>query len=237
MTMRQIFGATTARRQEGEEHWISVSDLMSGLMMVFLFISIALMRHAIIERDKIKSVAVAYQNNQVAIYEALTREFKNDLVKWNAAIDRDTLSFSFKSPDILFGTGSSELKPEFRALLLGFFPRYLKILMQFKDSINEVRIEGHTSSIWGAGISAEDAYFRNMELSQARTRSVLLFIQGVKDIAPDKLWVRRNVAAVGLSSSRPVLDSQGREDELQSKRVSFRVITNADTQIRKIIED
>jgi len=237
MTMQQIFGNTPRRKNDGDEHWVSVSDLMSGLMMVFLFISIALMRHAMVERDKIKSVAVAYQNNQVAIYEALRREFQADLGKWNAEIDRDTLSFNFKSPDILFGTGSSELKPEFQSLLHDFFPRYLKILMQFKGSINEVRIEGHTSSMWGARVPAEEAYFRNMELSQARTRSVLLFIQGLKDVARDKTWVRGNIAAVGLSSSRPVLDSQGREDEMRSKRVSFRVITNAETQIRKIIED
>ena len=235
--MQQIFGSAPARKKEDNEHWISVSDMMSGLMMVFLFISIALMRHALVERDKIKSVAVAYQNNQVAIYEALRREFKDDLAKWNAEIDPDTLSFNFKSPDILFGTGSSELKPEFRALLLDFFPRYLKILKQFRASINEVRIEGHTSSIWGNGMPAEEAYFRNMELSQARTRSVLLFIQSLQAIAPDKTWVRRNIAAVGLSSSRPVLDSEGHEDEARSKRVSFRVITNAETQIRKIIED
>jgi len=73
---------------------------MSGLMMVFLFISIALMRHALIERDKIKEVAVAYQNNQVALYEALKTEFEPDLQRWNAEINKDTLSFEFKSPDI-----------------------------------------------------------------------------------------------------------------------------------------
>lgn len=237
MAIQEIFGRNRVRKSESNEHWISVSDMMSGLMMVFLFISIALMRHALVERDKIKSVAVAYQNNQVAIYKALTKEFGADLAKWNAEIDPSTLSFNFKSPDILFGTGSSELKSDFRALLLDFFPRYLRILMQFKVSINEVRIEGHTSSVWGANTPLEEAYFRNMELSQARTRSVLLFIQSLQAIAPDKMWVRQNIAAVGLSSSRPVLDGQGREDEARSKRVSFRVITNAETQIRKIIED
>jgi hypothetical protein len=57
----KIFGASESREYEDSDHWMSVSDLMSGLMIVFLFISIALMRTALIERDKIKQVAVAYQ--------------------------------------------------------------------------------------------------------------------------------------------------------------------------------
>ncbi|WP_312164393.1 OmpA/MotB family protein [Massilia timonae] len=235
--MENIFGKPTPKAKEAESYWVSVSDLMSGLMMVFLFISIALMRHALIERDKIKSVAVAYQNNQVAIYNALVKEFEKDLKRWNAEIDRDTLSFDFKSPDILFGLGSSQLKPEFRGLLLDFFPRYLAILGRFKSSINEVRIEGHTSSLWSAGTSNDEAYYRNMELSQARTRSVLLYIQGLKEVEAERGWVRSNIAAVGLSSSRPILHDDGSEDTERSRRVTFRVITNAETQIRRLIQD
>lgn len=235
--MENIFGRPAKKSEEAASHWVSVSDLMSGLMMVFLFISIALMRHALIERDKIKSVAVAYQNNQVAIYNALVEEFEKDLKRWNAEIDRDTLAFDFKSPDILFGLGSAQLKPEFRTLLSDFFPRYLEILRRFKDSINEVRIEGHTSSQWSTGTSSEEAYYRNMELSQARTRSVLLYIQGLKEVEVERGWIRANIAAVGLSSSRPVLKNDGNEDTERSRRVTFRVITNAETQIRRIIQD
>ena len=67
------------KEKEDGEHWLTVSDLMAGLMMVFLFIAIAFMRHVSIERDKIKDVAVAYQQNQVAIFDALNAEFENDL--------------------------------------------------------------------------------------------------------------------------------------------------------------
>lgn len=236
--MEKFFGSRISKiEHESSEHWVSVSDLMSGLMMVFLFISIALMRHALIERDKIKEVAIAYQNNQVALYEALKTEFQPDLKRWNAAIDKDTLSFEFKSPDILFGLGSAVMRPQFKDVLSDFFPRYMVVLSRFRDSINEVRIEGHTSSQWNIGVNSDDAYFRNMELSQARTRSVLFFIQGLKASVEDQAWTRKNVAAVGLSSSRPVIDSNGKEDSERSRRVTFRVISNAETQIRRIIQD
>lgn len=236
--MENIFGKSAVKvDHETSDHWVSVSDLMSGLMMIFLFISIALMRHALIERDKIKEVAVAYQNNQVALYEALKKEFKNDLEKWNADIDQETLSFQFKSPDILFGAGSFTMTPQFKGVLTDFFPRYMKVLQTFRQSINEVRIEGHTSSRWHANSTDEDAYFKNMELSQARTRSVLFFVQSLEAIKSEQDWIKRHIAAVGFSSSRLVLNNNGKEDAEKSRRVTFRVITNAETQIRKLIQE
>jgi outer membrane protein OmpA-like peptidoglycan-associated protein len=236
--VEKLFGVRTQKKaHDAAEHWISVSDLMSGLMMVFLFISVAFMRHVMIERDKIKQVAVAYQENQVELYNKLQKEFAGDLTKWNAEIDRDTLSFQFKSPDILFANGSSDINPQFKAVLNDFFPRYMKVLGGFKASINEVRIEGHTSSHWRFDASPEESYFRNMELSQARTRSVLFFVQTLPQIRADREWVKRNIAAVGLSSSKPILDEKGKEDPERSRRVTFRVITNAETQIRRLIQD
>ena len=43
-----------------EAHWISVSDLMSGLMMVFLLISIIYMVKIEKETQKIREVAMMY---------------------------------------------------------------------------------------------------------------------------------------------------------------------------------
>ena len=48
-------------------------------------------------------------------------------------------------------------------------------------------------------------------------------------------WVKANVAAVGYSSSKLATNEEGLEDEDRSRRVSFRVITNAEEQIRKIL--
>lgn len=229
-------GQTVSEADE-EHHWLSVSDLMAGLMMVFLFIAVVFMRNAWVEKERVTEVAVAYQENQVALYQALMDEFENDLEDWEAAIDDTTLSFTFQSPDVLFATGSTELQQRFRDILGDFFPRYLGVLMQFSDSINEVRIEGHTSSIWGANTPEAEAYFNNMELSQGRTRAVLSHVYGLGEVAPRQQWVKANVAAVGFSSSR-LVTKEGTEDEDReaSRRVSFRVITNADTQIRKILE-
>lgn len=222
--------------EQEENHWLSVSDLMAGLMVVFLFIAIALMRDALLERDRIKEVAVAYQETQVDIYNALVDEFSEDLPRWNAEIDKDTLTFTFKSPDVLFRRGDIELSEDYRALLGNFFPRYMGVLGGFQDSINEVRIEGHTSSIWNRSTSPTDAYFRNMQLSQGRTRSVLEYIYRLDDIQPYQDWIKSHIAAVGFSSAKPIIGADGEEDFNKSRRVTFRVISNADIRIKQILE-
>lgn len=234
--MNRIFGASN-QNNDGDEQWMSVSDLMAGLMMVFLFVSISLMREAMVERDEIKEVAKTYQTNQQDIYHAIIDEFEKDLDKWKADIDRETLSFNFKSPDVLFANGRADLTLEFKNILEDFFPRYLNVMEEFKGSIQEIRIEGHTSSRWNKDTSPEEAYFNNMRLSQSRTRSVLQYGIGLADIPENQYdWVKKNVAALGYSSSKLIYQEDGIiEDEDKSRRVSFRVLTNAEMQIRKII--
>lgn len=231
--MEALFGNRKSNAESGE-HWLTISDLMAGLMMVFLFIAIVFMRHTVKENEKIKNVAIAFQENQVAIYNALDEEFKNDLPKWGAAIDKDTLAFNFNSPDVLFDNGDIALKPTFTSILNDFFPRYLTVLKPFRASLNEVRIEGHTSSAWNLTSTDSEAYFKNMRLSQGRTRSVLSYLYG---LVPDETdWIKRNIAAVGFSSSRLILNEEGTEDAEKSRRVSFRAITNADIQIKRILD-
>ena len=232
--MNELLRSPTGKQEE--THWLSVSDLMAGLTMVFLFISIALMRDAFMERDKIKEIAVAYQENQVSIYNALNDEFKEDLKEWDAAIDEETLTFTFQSPEVLFKTGEMELSQTYKTLLDDFFPRYLEALKPFQPSINEVRIEGHTSSVWNRYVTPQEAYFNNMALSQGRTRAVLDYVYQLQSSAPYRDWIKSSIAAVGLSSSKLIRDSNGKEDRAASRRVSFRVITNSDIQIKRILE-
>lgn len=235
--MEDFFGTHRKARRQDSEHWISMSDLMAGLMMVFLVIAVAFMRYVQIEKDKVKEVAVAYQNSQVALYQALQEEFQKELPIWDAEIDKTTLEFRFKSPDVLFDTGQITLKPKFKAILDDFFPRYLQVLQVFRGNITEVRIEGHTSRVWNGAVTPEVAYFNNMELSQGRTRSVLQYLYSMPAVNVEREWIKGVFAAVGFSSSHPVLDEHGREDGGRSRRVSFRVMTNAELQIMKIIQE
>ena len=74
-----------------------------------------------------------------------------------------------------------------------------------------------------------------MQLSQDRTRAVLEYIYNLNETKEHKDWIVKQIAAVGLSSSKPILVNN-KEDETASRRVSFRVITNSEIQMRKILE-
>lgn len=224
------------RNKEDAEHWIGISDMMSGLMMVFLFMAVAYMYYVQVERENIKQIAVTYKDTQVAIYNDLMKEFEADLQRWNAQIERNTLEVTFNNPEVLFRAGSPELSNQFKSILSDFFPRYVAVLSRYLSAIEEIRIEGHTSSDWG-GLQGESAYFPNMALSQDRTRSVLEYVMSLLPQPSDRDWVRSNFAAVGYSSSRSILDPETKaENAASSRRVNFRVMTNSELQIRNIIE-
>lgn len=220
------------------KYWVSISDMMSGLMMVFLFISIAYMINVVKERDTIKEIAITYNRLQNDLYDDLYNEFKDDLIKWNALIDRNSLSVRFESPDVLFEKGSYQLKNEFKVILDDFFPRYVAILSnnKYKDDIEEIRIEGHTSSEWRIDVPEDLAYFYNMQLSQDRTRSVLEYVISLPAVSRAKDWLKQYLTANGLSSSKLII-VDGKENKERSRRVEFRVKTNSEKRIVKIISE
>lgn len=220
---------------EQEEHWVSVSDLMAGLMMVFLLVAIVFMVNAEIERNKIRDVAVLYDRLRTQLYEDLKKEFAPDLVRWGAEINPD-LSIRFGRPELIFDKGKNDLKSEFQLILKDFFPRYLKIITsdKYRHDIAEVRIEGHTSSGW-VGQNADDAYILNMGLSQARTRSTLEYLLTLPAVQLEKNWLTEHMTANGLSSSKPVLLADGTEDVERSRRVEFRLRTDAEARIATIL--
>jgi len=227
----------TAAVKEQEEHWVAVSDLMGGLMMVFLLVSVVYMVMVEIERNKIREIALLYDKLQTQIYQDLYDEFRDDLPRWGAQLNED-LSLSFYRTEILFDKGEREVKDEFRAILADFFPRYVRIITSdtYRQDIAEVRIEGHTSTGWGEYTSEADAYINNMALSQARTRSALGYLLALPEVRHEKDWLKSKLTANGLSSSKPILLKTGEEDPELSRRVEIRLRTDAESRIAAIID-
>ena len=233
--------------QETEEHWVSISDVMAGLMVIFLFIAISYMVNAdrkterITElKDKVANLLDAYRNLQRALSKDLQEEFEDDLIKWTGYLDMEKLSIRYKKP---FAQGDAAVPNSFKYVLRDFFPRYIAILTkpEYKDNIAEIRIEGHTSSEWHHEATLDEAYFNNMELSQNRSRNVLRYVLGITNsqISRNKAWIKENLTANGLSSSQPILKPVGDlrvENKEESRRVEFRVVTKSEKLIDEIKE-
>ena len=221
--------------------WSSISDLMSALMMVFLFISVSyayqVSNQAVEIEEKnvrISDIVGEYQDYRHLIYDDLSDTFGDRLDEWDAEIDEDTLSIRFRNPLLLFSAGKSDITPEFDVILRDFWPDYVNIMMKYDPIIREVRIEGHTSSEWGAA-SVDESYFNNMSLSQARTRTAL---RACYSHTPETRlqWVRERVTANGMSFSRPIFLG-GEEDAERSRRVEFTVVVDSKQKLDEILEE
>lgn len=206
---------------------LSTGDLMSGLLFIFILLLMGALLQVQEKAEQDEEIVKRYDKIKTQLYIDLQKEFKDDLAVWRATID-STLSIRFQEPSMLFDEGRAELKPRFTEILNDFFPRYISVLSrpEYKDNIEEIRIEGHTNSNGG--------YFSNMELSQNRTRTVLEYCLNMMSV-DDVNWLRGLITANGLSSSHLILKN-GVEDKDLSRRVEFRVRTNAEKQLEEIAD-
>lgn len=225
------------RLHADEEHWIPLSDLMTGLMFLFLLIALAYMVAVEHQKNQPKNVAQQYEKTRAALGSEIDKTFAPDFARWGAQFDPNTLTVRFTNKGALFAAGSAELQPRFEAILGQFFPRYVSVLTQprYRDLISEVRIEGYTSTLWKPGASLDESYIGNMQLSQDRTRSVLAYVMGLPGTQPHKDWLMNVLTANGLSFSHLIRRPDGSEDAAASQRVEFRVRTNAAAPLAQIL--
>lgn len=216
---------------------LSISDLMAALLLIMILVLSATLLNLQKSFEEKRNIAERYDDIRNKLYEDLLTEFKDDLEKWNAEIYRDNLTVRFKEPDVLFEPNSTRLKEDFKRILEDFFPRYIEILRKdrYLDSIEEIRIEGHS-----ANPDKRYDYFDGMNISQGRTNNVLFFL--ISDMENNDNqdvieWVKMKIIASGFSHSRPVLIEGSKEpDWEQSRRVEFRVKTDADKMIQEMLD-
>lgn len=211
---------------------MSISDMMSGLMLVFLFIAISFMVKIESQKQKMQDVALEYRDIKVNLNEALYGEFEEDLKRWNASITKDN-RVVFSSPEVLFDISSSDIKDEFKLVLEDFFARYVKVLTskEYKDEIYELRVEGHTSKSWKGANSADEIYLNNMKLSQDRAYSVLKYCHSLKDeaIQKNKNWLEKHLRANGMAFSEI-------KSEDESRRVEFRIEMKSEERVTQLLD-
>lgn len=224
--------------------WMSVSDLMTGLMIIFLFIAIAYMSRV----QQNQSVLTDYVETKQKLHDKLVKEFEGDTLKWQMAIGTD-LSMKFNNPTVLFAQGSWDLTPQFKDILNEFLPRYFGILLKdtLRSKIQEIRLEGHTDNVPFPSLD-KDPYVANVILSQRRSLSVLKYFRNMpayQNYSPQQqrlleYWFTSNGLSYGKS-----LDNEGNYTihsgepiNLQkSRRVEFRIITSGDEILENFVNE
>ncbi|OQY38526.1 MAG: hypothetical protein B6229_05715 [Spirochaetaceae bacterium 4572_7] len=235
-----------------DSEWISFSDIMTGLMIVFLFISISYMQQVKKEQQQKDEIFEKYQSIKTSIYNDLSKSFSSGFEQWKMEIEPD-LSIKITDASALFEaqlvTDDVRLKSEFKIFLGQFTPIFFEIILNplYADKIAEVRIEGHTG-ISAASYEFENDYYQNMiVLSQKRSNKVLEYMMSLDSYAElsdeQKNRLRFFMTSNGLAYGK-ALDGNGEYkfyskkviNEIKSMRVEFKIVTNSADVIDRWVE-
>jgi outer membrane protein OmpA-like peptidoglycan-associated protein len=138
MNSFEQFEPDTEAEEDNSGIWLSISDLMSGLLMFFALLFIVV-------QVQLQEYQELYKKLPLAIQQALQQKLGD---KYTFEVDPETGGVTI-GDSILFNEGSANLKPAGKQFLKQFIPIYSDVIFSdtlFESQITRVVIEGHTSS-------------------------------------------------------------------------------------------
>jgi chemotaxis protein MotB len=243
-------------REEEIDYWISYSDLMAGILIVFILLFIFKMvdyqdaitdykegirkqEEMIYELDETrkelamtKEKVIELSSTRLKIIALLQDEFDKENIK--IIIDPDTGAIKLKE-GILFDTGKSIIKEDGKEFLEQFIPVYLRILLgnpEIREEIAEIIVEGHTDDV--------GTYIYNLNLSQERAFNVVRYLLGDDFEYRYKEELKGYITANGKSFSKLIYNDANEIDREGSRRVEFKFrLTEEETlmEIKKQLEE
>lgn len=217
--MKYIKYKTDSQNSDENVFWITMSDLLLGLVVVFLVLFVFAITG--FTQNKVNEKENQYQ---------ITEKIANELAKNNIDVEVDKFSGTIKISDLeLFALNSAELSDNGKAYMSKFVPVYFDTIMKdpkIKSGISKIIIQGHTDSQTYSGAkSEEEKYFKNMDLSLRRASSVAEFIvySNYKDKKSYEKDLFKMLSVEGKGPSEPVI-IDGIEDYAKSRRVELKLM-------------
>ena len=214
MNAFEHFEPDTETEEDNSGIWLSISDLMSGLLMFFALLFIVVQVQ--LQQEILKAQEL---QRQVDLYQKLIDEIPLRIINaiegkfGQGVVEVDPQTGDVKIGDrILFDEGSAELKPEGKQFLKRFIPIYSDVIFSdrmFENQITRIVIEGHTSSK-----GSEKA---NMELSLRRALSVSDYISQQLSFKTKQQFKQKI-----LASGRGEIDADKTKDNSRDRKVVFR---------------
>ncbi len=215
----------------GEEEnvfWVTMSDMLLGLMMVFM----TLFAFAMTGFTQTK---VQQQQIQSEVAQKLIKNLKAQNI--NAEVDKVTGQVKISNLE-LFDVNSYTLSSNGQKYLSKFIPIYVNTIFssdKLSDKVSNILIQGHTDSQMFKGVASKDEQFiKNMDLSTKRANSVVQYVfkTGYNKKYDDKLT--KLLVVEGKSFTEPVLVN-GKEDYDKSRRVELKLMVREATGIQDLL--
>ena len=214
-----MFKRNFKKADEEEENvfWVTMSDLLLGLTMVFMTLFVLAMTG--FTQNKMQ---------QQAIQSDVAKELIKNMKEKNINAQIDKLTGQVKIPDLeLFNVGSYSLSDKGKLYLDKFVPIYINTIFsnsKLSDKIVNIVIQGHTDSQSFINTTSEEQQFiKNMDLSIKRASAVeeYLFKTNYNKKYTDKLT--KLISVEGKSFTEPIL-TNGKEDFAKSRRVELKLV-------------
>ena len=200
---------------DDQQEWISVSDLMAALMVLFALVAIL----GLFEIEGLEKGMNPFAQKEAESMPGISCENSPKTVICTISADDH------------FESGQASLNVELQEAIDQLFPDLLEYSMQQPiDSlgflVKEIVIEGHTSSEHMLENTEQGKYHRNLLLSQLRSANVMNHVLQMYDSQDDIEWLKPRLSANGLSSRELKRTPSGREDARSSRRVEIKLLIN-----------
>lgn len=207
-------------KQEQEEEnvfWVTMSDMLLGLMMVFMVLfTMAMTGYT---QKKIQQ-----QVTQSEVAKELIKNMKEQNI--NVQIDKMTGQVKISELE-LFDLNSYTLSNKGRQYLDKFIPVYINTIFsnpKLYTRINNIVVEGHTDSQTFKSVSSKEEQFtKNMDLSLLRANAVEDYIFKTNYNRKYTPNLTKTLVVEGKSFTEPIMVN-GKEDYCKSRRVELKLI-------------
>jgi len=189
--------------RQTEAGWLSIGDLMSGLMLFFVLLYVVVLL-------QLTEQANAQQDRRRVIIGRIADAL--DAAEFEVSVDEKTGDVSIKE-GVLFAESSAHVGAKGRDFLQRFIPVYASVIHDdpmVEQEVVQVIVEGHTSS--------KGSYASNLSLSLERADAVAQYVISEDVDFPQKEPFLAKLTPAGRGES----EAQA-EDTAEDRRVRFRL--------------
>ena len=199
-------------RPAPENFWVSFSDLMAGLLMIFaLTMSITLLDIG----KRLVEPAKLVREWEKVIHDICHDQELLDIE--NIEVDCNTGALVISDRQLRFGFAETELGDEAKTLLRQAVPKYFEIISRYPDfveRIDVIEISGHTDRV--------DTLKMNPQISRERAGKVYGFLLNEPEMAPYLGLFKKKAVTAGYADT--LFPEDCTEDKCdKARRVEIRI--------------
>ena len=222
------------------DRWETFSDLMAGLLLVFVLTLSAFM--VISAQESVKSVKRQEElsekrqqldqiqqeaEQRLGVRSDIIESLKFSLNDYDVEVDPTTGALRIGG-EVLFDEDESNVKLEGQKVLDDILHAYALVFFEqgFEQHLSRIIVEGHTNDNAG--------YLYNLDLSQRRAFEVMNYLLNTSQKSPYQGKLRQFLVASGRSFTDLIYTPDGQVDKVRSRRIEMKFTLKDEEAIHEL---